>query len=50
MYSTAPADLDHKTLIGGEPYPSEEMQSVYSTAPADWSEQLQSAMSKFVAI
>ena len=25
-----------RTLVGGESYPSAEMQSVYSTAPADW--------------
>ena len=25
-----------RTLVGGGPYPSGEMVSVYSTAPADW--------------
>ena len=28
--------LDHRTLVGRQFYPSAEMQSVYSTTPADW--------------
>ena len=32
----SPSRLDHKTLIGGGSFLSPEMQSVYSTAPADW--------------
>ena len=26
----------HQIVVGGEFYPSAEMQSVYSTVPADW--------------
>ena len=32
----SPSRLGHRTLILGESYPSAEMQSVYSTVPAEW--------------
>ena len=33
----SPSWQDYRTLVAsGEAYPSAEMQSVYSTAPADW--------------